>query len=74
MPINKALFEAWSVTLSQLNYQEIEMLKKRKLAVKDKFIEYLETKKEFLDSVSQAANKVNYRFMMIEKIIQEVLS
>ncbi|MGB3533279.1 MAG: DUF262 domain-containing protein [Microcoleaceae cyanobacterium] len=73
-PINKALFEAWSVTLSQLNYQQLETLKQRKYVLKDKFIEYLDKDKEFLDSVSQAANKVDYRFMKIEKIIQEVLS
>jgi hypothetical protein len=73
-PINKALFEAWSVTLSQLSYQEIETLKQRKEILKNKFIEYLDKDKEFLDSVSQAANKVEYRFMTIEKIIQEVLS
>ncbi len=73
-PINKALFEAWSVTLSQLSYQQIETLKQRKLALQNNFIEYLEKDKDFLDSVSQAANKVQYRFMTIEKIIQEVLS
>jgi hypothetical protein len=74
MPINKALFESWSVTLSQLSYQKIETLKQRKQVLKDKFIEYLEKDKDFLDSVSQAANKVEYRFIKIEKIIQETLS
>ncbi|MGB3402080.1 MAG: DUF262 domain-containing protein [Microcoleaceae cyanobacterium] len=73
-PINKALFEAWSVTLSQLSYQEIEILKQRKEILKNTFIEYLDKDKEFLDSVSQAANKVNHRFVTIEKIIQETLS
>ncbi|EAW35770.1 DUF262 domain-containing protein [Lyngbya sp. PCC 8106] len=72
-PINKALFEAWSVTLSQLNSQELEILKTKSKILKDKFIEQMEKDKDFLASISQAANKVEYRFMTIEQIVQEVL-
>jgi len=73
-PVNKSLFESWSVHLSQLSYQDIEKLKKYKQDLIDKFIEYADNDKEFLASISQAAKKVEYRFEMIGKIIQEVLS
>lgn len=73
-PLNKPLFESWSVHLSQLSDQDIEKLKKYKQDLIDKFIEYADNDKEFLASISQAAKKVEYRFEMIGKIIQEVLS
>ncbi|MGL5872386.1 MAG: DUF262 domain-containing protein [Xenococcaceae cyanobacterium] len=73
-PLNKALFEAWSVNFSQLNEEDIQKLKECKQDLIDKFISYVDNDKNFLDSISQAANKVNYRFRIIEKIIQEVLS
>ncbi len=73
-PLNKSLFEAWSVTLSKLNNEEIELLKQRNKEVIDKFIDYIDQDDEFVKSISQAAEKVIYRFGTIEKIIQEVLS
>jgi hypothetical protein len=73
-PLNKSLFEAWSVSLSQLNNEEIEILKERKKELVDKFINYIDKNDEFVKSISQAAEKVSYRFGTIEKIIQEVLS
>jgi hypothetical protein len=73
-PVNKALFEAWSVTLSKLSVENLQTLKDRKQELIDKFVTYVDNDKEFLASISQAANKVRYRFKTIEKIIQEVLS
>lgn len=73
-PVNKSLFEAWSVVLSQLKNEEVELLKNRKNMLIDTFINYIEKDEEFVKSISQAAGKVNYRFKTIEKIIQEVLS
>lgn len=73
-PINKALFEAWSVNLSQLSDEKLQTVKNRKQDLIDKFISYVDNDKEFLASISQAANKVGYRFSIIEKMIQEVLS
>lgn len=73
-PLNKALFEAWSVSLSQLNDEEIKILKQRHEDVINKFINYIDKDEEFVKSISQAAGKVSYRFCIIEKIIQEVLS
>ncbi|MBD2299893.1 DUF262 domain-containing protein [Nostoc sp. FACHB-190] len=72
-PINKALFEVWSVTFSKLNKQEAELLKQRKDKVINEFIKYIEQDEEFVKSISQAADKVNYRFQTIEKIVRDAL-
>ncbi|MDJ0618853.1 MAG: DUF262 domain-containing protein [Calothrix sp. MO_192.B10] len=73
-PLNKSLFEAWSVVLSNLTNQEAELLKQRSNILKNTFALYIETDEEFVKSISQAADKVDYRFEKIEEIIQEVLS
>ena len=73
-PINKALFEAWSVNLSHLNDKQIYILKQQKQDLINRFIDYVDSDKEFMKSISQAANKIECRFSTIEKIIQEVLS
>ncbi|OBQ33159.1 MAG: hypothetical protein AN487_20995, partial [Anabaena sp. CRKS33] len=73
-PVNKSLFEVWSVTLSQLNSQKIDMLINRKELLRERFIEKMRTDNDFNRSISQAANKVKYRFEQINQIVQEVLS
>ncbi len=72
-PINKALFEAWSVNMSHLTDEQIMKLKHNQQQVISKFIEDVDNDQEFLLSISQAATKVEYRFSRIEKIIREVL-
>ncbi|MTJ32000.1 DUF262 domain-containing protein [Aphanizomenon sp. UHCC 0183] len=73
-PVNKSLFEAWSVTLSKLNSQEINILINQKELLKEKFIQKMQEDSDFNKSISQAANKVQYRFEQINQIVQEVLS
>lgn len=73
-PVNKALFECWSVALSQLNEQNIEILINKKEKLKELFIQKMESDPNFLKSISQAANKVQYRFCKINEMIEEVLS
>ncbi|HAG84502.1 MAG TPA: DUF262 domain-containing protein [Cyanobacteria bacterium UBA12227] len=73
-PVNRALFEAWSVSLSNLSDKELEQLKKLKQELINRFIYYVDNDKEFLASISQATDKIEYRFSKIQKIIQEVLS
>jgi hypothetical protein len=73
-PINKSLFEVWSVNLGRLNLQDIQILKERKVKLIDTFVNYVDNDAEFLESISQAANKIEHRFETVEKIIQEVLS
>ena len=72
-PLNKSLFESWSVHFSKLSDKDIEKLKKYKHKLIDTFIKYADNDKEFLASISQAAKKVAYRFDKIDEIIQEVL-
>ncbi|MDB9448441.1 DUF262 domain-containing protein [Dolichospermum circinale] len=73
-PVNKALFEAWSVILSQLNPQQIEILIKNKEILKEKFSQKIQEDNDFNKSISQTDNKVKYRFEQINQIVQEVLS
>ena len=72
-PINKALFEVWSVNLGQLSSQRLEIVKKQKSKMINNFIDLIDTDENFLTSISQAARKVEYGFSTIEKLIEEVL-
>jgi hypothetical protein len=73
-PINKALFEVWSVNLSLLSDEQLNILKQHKEQLIEKFRKYVDSDRDFLTSISQAAEKIEYRFRIIEKIIQEVLA
>ncbi|MCU0546222.1 MAG: DUF262 domain-containing protein [Oscillatoriaceae cyanobacterium Prado104] len=73
-PINKALFEVWSVNLSLLSNEQIEKLKLQNEKLIEIFRNYVDSDRYFLTSISQAAEKVEYRFTIIEKIIQEILA
>lgn len=72
-PVNKALFEAWSVNLSNLTDEELKILKIKNKELINKFSDLVDNDKDFLISISQAADKVEYRFSTIEKLINEVL-
>ena len=73
-PVNKALFESWSVLLNKLSNEQIQVLIDRKEKLINLFKTYIDNDKYFLESISQATEKVQYRFSTIEKIIQELLS
>jgi Protein of unknown function DUF262 len=73
-PINKALFEVWSVNLSLLSEDQIDILKRQKEKLIEKFVNRVDNDRDFLISVSQAAEKIEYRFTIVEQIIQEMLS
>lgn len=73
-PVNKSLFESWSVTLSELNPQQIKKLIENKTILKEKFRQKMKDDPNFLKSVSQVSSKVQYRFEEINQIVQEVLS
>lgn len=73
-PINQSLFETWSFWLSQLSDQELQLLESRREDLKEQFIKKIDNDPEFIKSISQASEKVEYRFIEIEKIIREVLS
>ncbi len=72
-PINKSLFEVWSVAFGKLDKQDIQILIDKKQALINTFIKYVDNDAEFLSSISQAASKIECRFETVDKIIQEVL-
>jgi len=74
-PINKALFESWSVNLGQLSIDKAERLVEKKDAIIDRFIQLM-NEKDFEIAVTQgtgAIKRVRLRFKSIRKIIMEVL-
>ena len=76
LPINKALFEAWSINLDRLNDEQIEYLINRRDAVQESFIKLMNEDRDFENSISLStgsSRKIEYRFQAIEKLIGEVL-
>lgn len=75
-PINKALFESWSVNLSKLSDAQIQLLQARKTALQNAFIKLMHDP-AFHSAISQGTGdigKVKLRFSTIEQLIQEVLA
>ncbi len=75
-PINKALFESWSVNLSQLSDEEINLLATRKDELISAFV-VLMNDRDFDRAISLGTGdikKLNLRFSEIHRIIEEVLS
>ncbi len=75
MPINKALFETWSVNLERLGDDQIKGLQGRKDILEEKIAALLGDG-EFLNSISQGTGdvgKVNLRFSRVQKLIESVL-
>ena len=76
-PINKSLFEAWSVNVQQLSDQQLERLHSRKAVLIEKFIELMNTDRLFETAISEGTGdvkKVHYRFARIGQLIEEVLA
>jgi hypothetical protein len=74
-PINKALFEAWSVSLDALEEDQMLKLKGRKDSLMRRYVG-LNNDPIFLNSVSQGTGdikKVQLRFKEIGTIVQETL-
>jgi len=75
-PINKALFESWSVNLSQLSIEQLRLLKEREDNLVDRFINLM-NEHVFVEAISRGTgdiSKVNRRFGSIKQLIEEVLS
>ena len=74
-PVNKALFEAWSVKLYQLNCQDINFLKVRKEILQQKIIEWSNDGKfkTFLYANLGTFTTVNKRLEQIQELITQVL-
>lgn len=74
-PINKALFEAWSVNISKLSDKEIKKLVKEREDLKAEFIELMYDT-DFDRAISQgtgSVKRVKKRFRDIEDLIRGVL-
>ncbi|MCK5245247.1 MAG: DUF262 domain-containing protein, partial [Desulfobacterales bacterium] len=75
-PINKALFETWTVNLSNLDNVQLKELKGKKEELVNGFIELMNSTSGFDDAISQGTGnvaKVDLRFSKIEELIKEVL-
>ena len=75
-PINKALFEAWSVNIGKLSKDKQAVLIRRKEDLVNRFLHLMNNDYEFEKSISQgtgSVRRVRYRFSMIAKIIEETL-
>ncbi len=76
MPINKALFEAWSVNLGKVSAADVSRLVAKRDIVDQRFAE-LCLQPEFVGAVSQGTGdplKVRRRFGGIQKLLAEVLT
>lgn len=74
-PINKALFDSWSVNLAKLSQNKIEILVLKKQILKEKFISLMNNV-NFEKSVTSSTGDyraVERRFSMIKNLIDEVL-
>lgn len=75
-PINKALFEVWSVSLARLDEGQRNKLENNKVILFNKAIELVKEDATFFDSITTSTgnkSSVAYRFSSIERIIQETL-
>lgn len=76
-PINKALFETWSVVLGNLSEKDLNKLKKRKKALSAKFIDLMSKDKPFDRAITSGTghpSSVKLRFERIERIVKGVLA
>ena len=77
-PINKPLFESWSVNFNQLDDEEIVVLENRKDLLKERFIKLMNNPdRKFNEAISLATGdpkKVRLRFEAIKQLLKEVLS
>jgi hypothetical protein len=74
-PLNKALFDTWSVNLARLSEKELETLISRKAVLITRFIDLME-KDIFRSSITTGTGKINAvktRFSQIEKLIKECI-
>jgi len=75
-PINKALFECWSVGLDALSNDELELLVQRRAALRERFVRLMNDV-AFDAAISQGTGdtkKVQRRFGEVGRIIRETLA
>lgn len=75
-PVNKALFESWSVNLDTCTDEELQILEQKKDALKDAFMQLMRDDRDFEKAVTQGTgsiSRVRCRFGKIRGLIREVL-
>lgn len=75
-PINKALFEVWSVVLAKIKEDERKKVVQNRSFVFNEFVNLIRSDQLFFDSITNStSNKgsVTYRFSKIESIINETI-
>ena len=75
-PINRALFEAWSVTLAKCTESEISSLVDRRKNIQEEFVDLMTSNREFEDSISYSTGlpvRVKTRFQAINDLVQRSL-
>jgi len=75
-PLNKALFDTWSVNLSRLSEKELITLISKRDIIIDKFIRLMNTDDAFKSSITTGTGKINAvktRFSRIERLLKESL-
>ncbi|MGW8159213.1 DUF262 domain-containing protein [Desulfoprunum sp.] len=76
-PVNKALFESWSVSLAKLTDAQRKLLINRKQFLNDAAMALLSSKNDFEKSISTGTgekSKVTLRFEEIRKLIEATLN
>jgi hypothetical protein len=76
-PVNKALFEAWSVNLDALSDEDLSKLVDRRGATRAGFVRLMNESPEFELAISQGTgdvSKVRLRFSAIKRLIHEVIA
>ena len=76
-PINKALFEVWSVELANLTMEEQKRAISRKKSIFQEFIKLMNTDNTFGAAITSATGdkgRVNYRYNKIHEILYKCIS
>jgi hypothetical protein len=78
LPINKPLFESWSVNFDQLSDEQVEILTARRNILRQRFIDLMNSpERKFNEAISLATGdpkQVRLRFEAIEQLLKDVLS
>ncbi len=76
-PLNKALFDVFSVVFAKLNEDERRILKEQKQQVSDGLIDLLENKNDFVAAITSSTSdktRVITRFSMIETLVNTLVN
>ena len=76
-PVNKALFEVWSIGLAKLSGDERQIIQRKKEEVFDDYIRLMNADSYFVEAITSQTdnkNKIIYRFSKIKQLLKNRLS